>query len=80
MAYTITVTEYDKNDIEKLDDMTVNEVIDVLEQIKYSQLPQDYVCGTHDGETYTKDQYDITRMHKAMRKAIEMLEESEVKR
>lgn len=75
MARQYTVTEYDKDDIEKLDFMEVDEVIETLEHIKRGWLPQDYVCYTRDFETYTESQYDTTKLHKAMGKAIELLQE-----
>lgn len=81
MSRQYTVTEYDKDDIEQLDNMTKAEVIDALEGIKRGWLPQNDVCCPRDDETYTESQYDATRLQKAVSKAIEMLEnmtESEV--
>ncbi len=75
MPRQYTVTEYDKEDIEKLDYMAIDEVIATLEHIKRGWLPQDCVYVPRDYETYTESQYDTTKLHKAMRKAIEMLEE-----
>lgn len=73
MPRQYTVTEYDKDDIEKLDCMAADEVIETLEHIKRGWLPQDYVCFAREYETYTESQYDTTKLHKAMAKAIEML-------
>lgn len=74
MPKTYTVTEYDKDDIEALDDMSKDDVIETLEHIKRGWLSQDYVCSPRDYETYNESQYDITKLHIAMRKAISMLE------
>lgn len=76
MARQYMVTEYDKDDIEKLDFMTNGEVIETLEHIKRGWLPQDCVYAPREYERYTESQYDTTKLHKAMKKAIEMLEES----
>lgn len=74
MPKTYTVTEYDKDDIEALDSMSKSDVIETLERIKRGWLPQDYVCSPRNYETYSESQYDITKLHIAMRKAITMLE------
>ena len=81
MPHQHTVTIYDAEDIEKLDDMTAAEVIETLEDIKRGWLPQDYICLVSAHKPYTEDQYNTPRLHKAMTKAIELLEkmESEVK-
>lgn len=75
-----TVTEYDKDDIEKLNGMTKEEVISILDHIDDGWLPRDRVYVPTEYETYTQSQYDSTRLHIAVRKAIEILEklESEV--
>lgn len=77
MARTYTVTEYDKDDIEKLSSMGKNEVISILSGIKRGWLPQDDVCSPNDYETYTKSQYEATKLQIAVSKAIEMLEGKE---
>ena len=77
MSRTYTVTEYDKDDIEKLDSMTKDEIIGILEHIARGWLPQNHVCGPQEFETYNQNQYDATRLHKAVRKAIEILEKTE---
>lgn len=74
MPKTYTVTEYDKDDIEALDSMSKADVVETLEHIKRGWLPQDYVVSPRDYETYSESQYDITKLHIAMRKAITMLE------
>jgi hypothetical protein len=74
MAKTYTVTEYEKEDIEKLDNMTNEEVIETLEYIKGGWLPQNYVCSPEYYKTYSESQYETTKLHKAMSKAIDMLE------
>lgn len=74
MPKTYTVTEYDKDDIEALDSMSKSDVIETLEHIKRGWLPQDYVYSPRDYETYNESQYDTTKLHIAMKKAITMLE------
>lgn len=74
MSKTYTITEYYKEDIEKLDYMTKKEVIETLEYIERGWLPGNYVCGPRDGETYSENEYDATKMHKALNKAIDVLE------
>lgn len=73
MAKTYIVTEYDKDDIEALDNMNNDEVIAILEFIQRGYLPQDYVCGTSDYETYSESQYESTKLHKAIGKAIDII-------
>lgn len=74
MATTYTVTEYDSEDIRKLKDMSNSEVVKVLEQIERGCLPQTYVYGDpENGETYTEDQYENTRLHRGIQKAIELV-------
>jgi len=74
MSKTYTITEYDKEDIEALDDMSKDDVVETLKHIKRGWLPQDYVYFPRDYETYNESQYDITKLHIATRKAISMLE------
>ena len=69
-----TVTEYDNADIARLDHMSRQEVIDVLESIDNGWLPRDYVWDDGDPDTtYTESQYQATMLHKAVRKAIDGL-------
>ena len=67
------VIEYDAEDIECLENMSAEEVVEVLEYIKRGWLPQNYVFPIK-GRTYSEDQYDTTKLHIAMRKAISMIE------
>lgn len=67
------VVEYDAEDIERLENMSVEEVIEVLEHIRRGWLPQNYVFP-REGRTYSEDEYDATKLHVAMRKAISMIE------
>ena len=67
------VIEYDAEDIECLENMSAEEVVEVLEYIKHGWLPQNYVFPIK-GRTYSEDQYDTTKLHIAMRKAISMIE------
>lgn len=76
MPKTYTVTKYDSEDIEKLKHMTNEEVVEVLKYIKRGWLPQTYIYGTPDEyETYTEEQYENTRLHRAIQKAIDVLQE-----
>lgn len=74
MPKTYTVTEYDKNDIERLDFMSKADVIEILERIGRGWLPQDCVYSPRKYETYTESQYDATKLHKAISKAIDMIQ------
>lgn len=67
------VVEYDAEDIERLDNMSTEEVVEVLECIKRGWLPQNYTFPM-EGRTYSEDEYEVTRLHIAMRKAISMIE------
>lgn len=80
MPRQYTVTEYDADDIEKLDSMSKDEVIAQLEYIESSWLPHDYAFVPDNPAkravtTYTESQYSAAKLHKAMQKAIEMLQE-----
>lgn len=68
------VVEYDAEDIERLENMSVEEVVEVLEHIKRGWLPQNDVFLPIEGRTYSEDEYETTRLHTAMRKAISMIE------
>lgn len=67
------VVEYDAEDIECLENMSSEEVVEVLERIKRGWLPQNYIFPV-EGRTYSEDEYDATKLHIAMRKAISMIE------
>ena len=67
------VREYDAEDIECLNNMSNEEIVSVLEHIKRGWLPQNYVFPIH-GKTYSEDEYDTTKLHIAMRKAISIIE------
>lgn len=67
------VIEYDTEDVERLENMSVEEVVEVLEYIKRGWLPQNYVFP-REGGIYSEDEYETTRLHTAMRKAISMIE------
>lgn len=71
-----TVREYDATDIELLENMSKEEVVSVLEGIKRGWLPQNYICGTFEGKTYSEDEYNATKLHAAMRLAIKELSEA----
>lgn len=71
-----TVREYDAMDIELLEEMSKEDVVSVLERIKRGWLPQNYICGTSEGKTYSEDEYDSTKLHAAMRLAIKELRTS----
>ena len=53
--------------------MNTEEVIAVLERIERGWLPQNYTFPM-DGRIYSEDEYDATKLHVAMRKAISMIE------
>lgn len=67
------VVEYNAEDIERLENMNTEEVIAVLERIERGWLPQNYTFPM-DGRIYSEDEYDATKLHVAMRKAISMIE------
>lgn len=67
------VVEYDVEDIERLENMSNEEVVEVLECIKRGWLPQNYIFPVEDG-IYSEDEYEATRLHIAMRKAISIIE------
>lgn len=67
------VIEYDAEDIERLENMNVEEVVEVLEHIKRGWLPQNYTFPM-EGRMYSEDEYEATKLHIAMRKAISMIE------
>ena len=67
------VVEYDAEDLERLENMSVEEVVEALEHIKRGWLPQNYTFPM-EGRTYSEDEYDTTKLHVAMRKAISMIE------
>ena len=77
MPKTYTVTEYDKDDIESLDAMTTEEIIAALDHIDDGWLPRDVVYMPQEFKTYTESQYQATRLHKAVRKAIEIIKKTE---
>ena len=53
--------------------MSSEEVVGVLEHIKRGWLPQNYVFP-REGRTYSEDEYETTRLHAAIRKAISIIE------
>lgn len=63
------VIEYEKEDYDALDNMSKDEIISQLEFIKRGYLPQNYYA--QDG---SESDYENTKMHIAMRKAIEAIE------
>ena len=67
------IIEYDAEDIERLENMSAEEVVEILECIKRGWLPQNYVFP-REGIGYSEDQYEATRLHIAMRKAISIIE------
>ena len=73
---TYTVTEYDEEDIEKLHGMSNKEVAEVLQGIKRGWLPQNYDIHGIVGKTYSEDQYEASKLHIAINKAILLLEEN----
>ncbi len=70
MARTYTVTEYEKEDIDALVNMSDEEVAECLERIKRGWMPQNYTLYPEPDKTYTEDEYDAARLHMAINKAI----------
>lgn len=64
---------YDAEDIAALENMSSEEVVEVL-KIIYGLLPQKNYTFPTEGRTYSEDEYDATKLHIAMRKAISMIE------
>lgn len=67
------VIGYDEEDIERLENMSAEDVVEVLEHIKRGWLPQNYTFPM-EGRMYSEDEYEATKLHIAMRKAISMIE------
>ena len=68
--YKYTIKEYEESDYEVLEDMSIEEIIHVLERIKRGYLPQDYMY--YNG---TEEDYENIKLHIAMSKAIKILKE-----
>jgi hypothetical protein len=72
------VTEYDKEDMLALNDMTLGEAKEAIESLdrgyfnKYLFPEQD-----DDFKTYTEEEYDAYRIRVALRKVYELLKEQE---
>ena len=64
-----TIKEYEESDYEALEDMPIEEIVHVLEYIKCGYLPQNYY---YNG---TEEDYENTKLHIAMSKAIKILKE-----
>lgn len=63
-----TVTEYEKEDYDKLENMSIKDIIECLEHIKLGYLsPRSYA---HDG---TEEDYDNEKLHQAVEQAIHRL-------
>lgn len=69
-----TIITYNKDDIDELQFMSDDEIINVLNHIGRGWLPQDYVYSPEDCKEYSESQYDTTRLHVAIDKAIEIIE------
>ena len=65
-----TVTEYEPEDYEKLEHMSIDDITECLWRIEHGYLSPSY--SKKDG---TEEDYDNTRLHQAMRQAINYLEE-----
>ena len=79
MATTYTVTEYSKEDLEELLEMSNEDVLHGLEEIKRGWMPQGYY-GISDDEykTYDEDYYRCARIHIAMSKAMDLVHKAMV--
>lgn len=75
MPKMIQTVAYTKEDIKKLDNMSNEDTILVLQSIQSGWLPRDYVYSPEDGEEYTESEYTTTKMYKAIDKAIDLLKE-----
>ena len=63
-----TVTEYEKEDYEKLEHMSIKDIVECLEHIKRGYLsPRSFA---QDG---TEEDYDNERLHQALDQAIHQL-------
>lgn len=69
-----TIRIYDKEDIENLHSMSNEEIANTLGLIKRGWLPQSYVIHGSEGEEYSEDTYDASKLHIALNKAILMFE------
>lgn len=67
------IEEYDAQDLKELEGMTINDIIPWLEAIKRGHLPTNYIIGIDENRTYTEGEYESTRLHKVMEKAIDIL-------
>ena len=60
--------------------MNSDNVANVLEYIKHTILPQNYILHGKDGDVYSEDLYDASKMHIAINKAIMQLRFPEEKK
>lgn len=67
------VTEYEKEDLEALADMSADDIILGLEEIKRGWMPQGYygITDLDEYKTYDEDYYRCARMHIAINKAMD---------
>lgn len=76
MPRTYTVTEYTKEDLEALNDMPLADVVQALSEIKRGWMPQGYYGISNDEfATYDENYYRNARLHKAINKAMDTLEQ-----
>lgn len=71
--YNITIT-YDKDEIRELEHMSHDQIIQVLNVIERQCISQDYITSPEQYEEYTESEYDATKQHIAIQKAIEIIE------
>lgn len=65
---------YDSNDMRALKSLDTDEVIKILMEIHRGYLEQlDYVTEVLDGDEFTESQYESTRLHEGIWRAIELL-------
>ena len=67
------ITDYEAQDLKELEGMTINDIIPWLEAIRRGYLPTNYIISIDENKTYTEDEYEATRLHKVMEKAIDVL-------
>lgn len=74
MARTYMVTEYTNEDIEKLEHMSISDVVEKLEQIKRGWLPTNWTFADADPDRIiSEDVYEATALHHAINIAIEQV-------
>lgn len=75
MPITYTVTEYTNEDLEKLKDMDLKTVLEILERIQNGYLPTNWQVPKEDPcHTFSAGEYEATQLHQAMNIAMDAVE------